>query len=99
MMLRTLVLVAAMILLTIGVVATALDLASWPMVAGPLVLVIGIVFERARYGASRPRPQENGWVETPERFIDDASGRAMSVWYKPATGERRYTDMDSPSSS
>jgi hypothetical protein len=55
-----------------------------------LMLTAGIAFERGRYKANargRPRP---GWIATDERFVDPASGEAVTVFYQPATGERRY---------
>jgi hypothetical protein len=55
-----------------------------------LVLLFGLVFERWRYKsvtACRPGP---GWVATDERFVDPESGKLVTVFYQPATGERRY---------
>jgi len=54
------------------------------------LLVIGIVFERVIYKrieAGRPGP---GWQRTTERFIDDATGKTVTVYVEPATGERTY---------
>ncbi len=55
-----------------------------------LVLVGAALVERWRYkrlAASRPGPE---WVATDERFVDPESGRLVTVYYRPATGERRY---------
>ncbi len=61
------------------------------MLAGwALVLLIGLLVERWRYKRvtrSRPGPE---WVATAERFVDPESGRLVTVYYHPATGERRY---------
>lgn len=89
-MLRTLVLVVAAIGFTAALVGAVVDPGVWPTALAAAVILGGIVFERARYGAARLRPHGDDWRETPERFIDDASGKAMTVWYNPATGERRY---------
>ncbi len=57
----------------------------------PGFLLIGaVLFERWRYkrlASGRPGPE---WVETDERFVDPESGNLVTVYYRPATGERRY---------
>ena len=55
-----------------------------------LVLIAALLIERWRYrclAGDRPGP---GWVATGERFIDPESGRLVTVFYRPSTGERRY---------
>lgn len=55
-----------------------------------LLLVVAILFERWRYkhvAGSRPGPE---WVATDERFVDPESGKLITVYYLPSTGERRY---------
>ncbi len=55
-----------------------------------VVLLVGLAIERWRYkrlGATPPGP---GWQQTDERFIDPETGRLVTVWFHPATGERRY---------
>jgi len=55
-----------------------------------VVLVLGIVFERFRYKPieqSKPGP---GWERTTERFVDEDSGKTVTVYIQPATGERAY---------
>jgi hypothetical protein len=49
-----------------------------------------------RYGAVQRAPQGPDWRETSERFIDDASGKPVSVWFDAKTGERRYVAMEHP---
>jgi hypothetical protein len=93
MMLRTFVLVAAMLFFTAAVIGAVVDPAVWPTLIAAAVLLAGILFERRRYGAAQARPAGRAWRETTERFVDDASGRPVSVWYNEATGERRYVDI------
>jgi hypothetical protein len=57
-----------------------------------LVIVIGVVFERATYKRLEPRPVGPSWTRTPERFIDDATGKLVTVYVQPSTGERKYVD-------
>ncbi|HZU90695.1 MAG TPA: hypothetical protein VE993_15690 [Stellaceae bacterium] len=55
-----------------------------------IVLVGAVLVERWRYkplGGARPGPD---WIATGERFVDPESGKLVTVFYKPATGERRY---------
>ncbi len=55
-----------------------------------LLLIGAALFERWRYkrlSASRPGA---GWVATDERFVDPESGKLVTVYYHPSTGERRY---------
>ena len=59
-----------------------------------LVLAGGVAFERWRYKPSvqgRPAPH---WQPTGERFIDPETGRAVEVYFDPASGERSYVDTD-----
>jgi hypothetical protein len=93
-MLRTFVLVVAMLFLTAAVIGVVLDPGTWPTLVAAGVLAGGIAFERVRYGAVQRAPHEGGWQETSERFIDDASGKPVSVWFDPRTGERRYVELD-----
>jgi hypothetical protein len=57
-----------------------------------LVVVVGIAFERATYKAIEGAKPGAGWTRTPERFVDDASGRMVTVYVQPATGERKYVN-------
>jgi O-antigen/teichoic acid export membrane protein len=54
------------------------------------VLLLGLLFERWRYrglAGAKPGP---GWEETGERFVDPETGKRVTVWFHPETGERRY---------
>ena len=55
-----------------------------------LVLLFGLAVERWRYKPVTGRPTGADWVPTHERFVDPESGRLVTVFYHPATGERRY---------
>lgn len=57
-----------------------------------LVVVLGVVFERAIYKPLEARPRGAGWTRTPERFIHDATGKPITVYVQAATGERKYVD-------
>ena len=49
-----------------------------------------ILIERWRYKPLAQRPPGPDWQRTDERFVDPASGEPVTVFYQPATGERRY---------
>ena len=65
----------------------------WTATVGA-IFTIGIVIERHHYKRLREEPPGTGWVLTSERFLDHATGRMVSVYYKPATGERVYVKAD-----
>lgn len=94
MLLRTFVLVAAALFLTAALIGAVLDPGTWPAVIAAALLVVGIAFERVRYGAVQRAPEGPDWRETSERFIDDASGKPVTVWFDAKTGERRYVAME-----
>ena len=90
MMLRTAILLAAALALTAALFGALADPGVWPAALVALLVVIGTWFERRRYGALQRAPQGDGWHPTTERFVDDASGNLVTVWYNTRTGERRY---------
>lgn len=90
MILRTIILVGAAVAFTFAVFGTIVDPGVWPAALIALIFVLGTWFERRRYGALLQAPSGNGWRPTTERFIDDASGSLVTVWYNTRTGERRY---------
>jgi hypothetical protein len=54
------------------------------------IFVIGLAIERWRYkplSSARPGPD---WQVTDERFVDPETGKVVTVYYHPPTGERRY---------
>jgi hypothetical protein len=89
------------VLLGIGVASLACGAAvfalygfgpAFPVLIWAALLTAGIVFERFRYKAlDAPRPGA-GWEKTSERFIDDETGKPVTVYIRPETGERRYVE-------
>jgi hypothetical protein len=64
-------------------------LVMWLTLVGA-ALVGGILFERGRYKPATPAHPGPGWIVTDERFVDPESGEEVTVYYQPASGERRY---------
>ena len=75
---------AASMVMWLVAVPTAFILLFWAV-----VLIAGTVYERVIY-----KPLENragaGWTATSERFIDDATGKTVTVYVQDGTGERKY---------
>ena len=91
-MLRNVVLGVALVWLAIGLWFVSFDAAGWPMLVLPAVLVAGIVFERVNYRGNASDTTDPDWRPTNERFLDDATGRPVTVWFNATTGERRYVE-------
>ena len=55
------------------------------------ILVFGILYERYVYKTIvDKRPTAKNWVKTTERFVDDKTGKTVTVYYNTLTGERAY---------
>jgi len=65
--------------------AVAFWLAVWAA-----VLLVGLAIERWRYKQLAGRPPGPDWQATGERFVDPETGKVVTVYFHPATGERRY---------
>jgi hypothetical protein len=69
----------------LGVVPAAVGLAGWG-----LILLIGVAIERWHYKPLAERNPGPDWTVTDERFVDPETGKLVTVYYHPASGERRY---------
>jgi hypothetical protein len=69
----------------LGAVPAAVGLAAWG-----LILIVGLVIERWRYKPLAERSPGPDWTATDERFVDPETGKLVTVYYHPASGERRY---------
>jgi hypothetical protein len=57
------------------------------------ILLVGLLIERWRYqklSAASPGPD---WQRTDERFVDPETGKVVTVYFHPPTGERRYITL------
>jgi hypothetical protein len=92
-MLRNVLLTLGGAMLVSGVTALIggnYGLAAFLIVWGA-ILVFGILYERYAYKTILTGlPGGKGWTRTPERFIDPKSGKTVTVYVKPITGERAY---------
>lgn len=92
-MLRNMVLILGGTLMATALVAAlakAWGVAGFCLVWGA-IFVFGIIYERVAYKTIVDRvPDGKGWTRTAERFVDTKSGRTVTVYVKPLTGERSY---------
>jgi hypothetical protein len=58
------------------------------------ILAGGVLVERWRYQTLTDARPGRHWQATPERFVDPETGRLVTVFFNPATGERRYVAGD-----
>lgn len=92
-MLRTGLLVFSGVLLVaavIGAIAGCRPAAFFPLAVWGAIWAGSVLIERWRYRPLTDNHPGHGWQATPERFVDPESGRMVTVFFNPATGERRY---------
>ena len=85
---RDLALTAGALLGVCGIALLAAGGGPALLIVGALVLVTALV-ERT-YGAPAKRPLGDNWRPTDERFVDPETGKLVTVWFDPTSGERRY---------
>ena len=92
-MLRGLIIAAGAAIAIVGGMLLMLNMAAGigPLICG-LVLVIGTIFERVIYKPSASRAPGPDWVRTSERFVDPQTGKTVTVYTHPTTGERAYVN-------
>ena len=95
-MLRVAVHVLAALFLLCALFVVTQDATAWPMLLVAALFAAGTVFERFHYRGSETG-LDGDWQPTSERFIDEESGRPVTVWFNPRTGARRYVDAETPS--
>jgi hypothetical protein len=71
--------------------------AAWRLALPGLALFAALAVERWRYQRLAVRPPGRGFLATAERFIDPETGRPVTVYLNPETGERRYVDATAAS--
>lgn len=92
-LLRPALLAIGAVLLAVAVVSGTIGCVPGLTVgtAFPGVLLIGaVLIERWRYQPLRNERPGPDWVATGEGFVDPETGKLVTVFYKPATGKRRY---------
>lgn len=94
-MLRLVVMIAAALWFCAATAMTLWDVGAWPMLAMAALLLLGTIGERFYYRGATASLDTAEWQPTAERFLDEESGRLVTVWFNPRTGERRYVEASS----
>lgn len=91
-MLRNALIAVGVVSMLCGLIALATGLFPPFAIFGfwGVLLLVGTVFERVIYKPIDPARPGPGWERTQERFVDDATGKAVTVYIEPKTGERAY---------
>jgi hypothetical protein len=85
---------AFVFLFLLGAIAlVVIEPRAWPALCGAGLLALGTLWERFYYRGGTVHGAGGSWQATAERFLDEESGRPVTVWFNPATGERRYVDQ------
>lgn len=93
-MLRNVLLVLSMMALGGGALCLLFGVASpaYTLLLWGAILFAAVVYERFRYKPLERALPGKGWERTSERFVDTDSGKTVTVFIEPATGERRYVE-------
>ena len=57
-----------------------------------LILTLGVAYERVHYKSLATHRPGSGWEKTEERFLDPATGKQVTVYFRAADGERMYVE-------
>ena len=94
-MLRGILIAFAAGLIAAGVIVMGADgLAGtglW-LIGSGVVLLLVTLYERVHYKSVSKTAPGPGWQRTDERFIDDKTGKPVTVYIRPETGERIYVE-------
>lgn len=83
--------------LILGAIVTVGGALLWRAGGGPMLFVLGVLMMITAalepiYGRAAGKPRGRDWRPTDERFVDPETGKLVTVWFEPSTGERRYVD-------
>jgi len=80
-----------------GAVLAACGAWLWTYGGGPILLIVGVIaiitaLLEPIYGRANGKPAGSDWRSTDEKFVDPETGKLVTVWFDPETGERRYVE-------
>ncbi|HEX3664563.1 MAG TPA: hypothetical protein VHU23_04945 [Rhizomicrobium sp.] len=93
-MLRNVLLIISIAVLASGVVCLLFKIAApaYTLLMWGALLFAAVVYERFRYKPLEHGLPGPGWERTSERFVDAESGKTVTVYVEPKTGERQYVE-------
>jgi hypothetical protein len=93
-MLRNVLLILSLAVLASGVVCLLFRIAApaYTLIIWGTILFAAVVYERFRYKPLEHKSPGPGWERTSERFVDAESGKTVTVYVEPRTGERQYVE-------
>ena len=93
-MLRNALLFVSIGVIALGVVFLVLHVPSpaYTLLIWGGILFAAVVYERFRYKPLELKSPGPGWERTSERFVDAESGKTVTVYLEPRTGERQYVE-------
>ena len=93
-MLRSVLVFLALAAIALGALClvTGHDPPAYTLLIWGTILLAAIVYERFRYKPLELTAPSNGWQRTTERFVDPDSGKTVTVYLQPGTGERQYVE-------
>ena len=71
---------------------TGHDSPAYTLLIWGAILLAAILYERFRYKPLANALPGAGWQRTSERFVDPDSGKTVTVWLQPTSGERQYVE-------
>ncbi len=89
---RNVLVAAGVVCILCGLIAFATGLFPPAAIFGiwGALLVLGILFERVIYKPIETLHPGPGWERTGERFVDDTTGKPVTVYFEPKSGRRAY---------
>ena len=80
-----------------GAIVAVCGVLLWSAGGGVMLLIFGVLMAVTAvlepiYGRAGARPLDHRWKATGERFVDPETGKLVTVWFDPQSGERRYVE-------
>lgn len=93
-MLRNVLMLISLVMLGGGIVCLLFHIPApaYTLIIWGAILLAALVYERFRYKPLELKLPGPGWERTSERFVDAESGKTVTVFLEPKTGERRYVE-------
>ena len=93
-MLRSVLVFLGLAALALGALCLIIgaDPPAYTLLIWGAVLLAAIVYERFRYKPLADAAPGADWQRTSERFVDPDSGKTVTVYLQPGSGERQYVE-------